>query len=253
MSGSMSFGGTDLSAYGLRVLNTSLHELMPAPRMRQAKVSGMSGAWDFDSEYEPRRFTVDVMVQGSSLTDLQSKMDSITAILDVLLGEQALIFDIQTDRYWNAKLTAAPSFAYEGFSAQCQLAFIASKPFAYSTTETESEHTIDATPKTIYEDAGGTADAEPTWTLVADTTLTDVDIIISNGTTGDELTWSGSLDEGETLIVDAATWHVTKEGSASMTGLDSGSFPRLKGGVRNTIEVTGFSGTLTIAYRARYL
>jgi len=252
MSGSMSFGGTDLSAYGLYVLDTSLHGIVPPPRLRQAKLTGKSGAYDFDAEYEPRVFAVDVVVIGSSLSDLQDKLDDLAAILDVELGLQELIFDVQDDRYFNAKLASAPAFAYKGFTAETQLRFVCPTPFAYSTTETDSDHTVDEDPETIYETPGGNYYAEPVWTLTADEEIGATTVVITNGTTSEAFEWTGSIGDGEVLVIDSAQWHVTLEGVASMGDI-SGAFPRLKGGVKNTLTIEGFDGNVNITYRARYL
>jgi predicted phage tail component-like protein len=252
MSGSLSFGGVALSTYGLIVLNTTKHPMLPPPRLRQAKLTGKSGAYDFDAEYEPREFICGVHITGTTLADLQSKMDSIAAVLDVQLGVQQLIFDIQSTRYFMAKLAAAPDFAPEGFSAEGQLRFICADPFAYSTTETDSDHTVDEDPETLYETPGGNGYVEPVWTLTADADLGAVTITITNGTTAEAFSWTGTINTGEVLVIDSALWHVTLEGVASQTAI-SGAFPRLKGGVKNTITVTGFSGNLNVTYRARYL
>lgn len=252
MSGSLSFGGVALSAYGLYVRNSTLHPILPAPRLRQAKLTGKSGAYDFDSEYEPREFPCDVVVIGTSLADLQSKVDSIAAALNVELGVKALIFDIQSTRYFLAKLASSPVFSYSGFMAEAQLRFICADPFAYSTTETASVHTVDEAPESLQETPAGNYLIEPVWTLVADQELAAVDIIITNGTTNEAFTWSGTVGNGETLIIDSAQWYVTLEGVASMTAI-SGAFPRLQGGVVNALQVEGFHGAMTITYRARYL
>ena len=252
MSGSLSFGGVALSTYGLIVMNSTLHPILPQPRLRQAKLTGKSGAYDFDAEYEPREFVCDVTIIGTTLADLQSKVDSIAAVLDVVLGERQLIFDIQSTRYFMAKLAAAPDFAYEGFSAKAQLRFICADPFAYSTTETDSDHAVDESPETLYETPGGNGYIDPVWTLTADADLGAVTITVTNGTTAEAFSWTGTINTGEVLVINSSTWHVTLEGVASQTAI-SGAFPRLKGGVTNTITVTGFTGNLNVTYRPRYL
>jgi predicted phage tail component-like protein len=252
MSTSMSFGGTDLSAYGLHVLDTTLHPVMAPPRLRQAVVVGRPGAYDFDSEYEQRAFVVDVVIIGTSVTDLQSKLDSLAAILDVELGEQALAFDIHSGRYWLAKLQAAPDFSYKGFTAETQLRFVCPDPFAYSTTETDSDHTVDEDPETVYETPGGNYYIEPVWTLTAGSAIGATTVTIANGTTAETFEWTGTIGDGEVLVIDSAQFYVTLEGVASMGDI-SGAFPRLKGGVKNTLTIEGFDGNVNITYRARYL
>ena len=248
---SLSFAGIDLGQYGVTLRADTRRSIVPPPRLRHTTVTGRHGAYSFEGQYEPREFMCDLLIEGLSLSDLHVKIDYIASVLNVERGVQPFAIDAQPDRYWLAQLARNPEFIYQGRLATAQAPFICTDPFAYGVDAISRDHTIDSTPQTVYESLLGNTHCEPVWTLVPDVALVGDEVVIAVGTTADELTWTGSAGVDEELIVNTSLWYVTVEGSASMN--ISGSFPRLLGGVTNTITITGFSGVLNVAYRPRYL
>lgn len=252
MSGSFSFDGINLSDYGLHVLSDSVHEILAPITLRQMKFSGFHGAHDFGVEYEPREWNLNCIIIGSSLTDLKSKMDSIAALLDADKGLKKLIFDIQTDRYWLAKLSAALDFSFEGFSTRIVVMLIAPSPFALNIDLIESNFSITSADQNIFEIVGGTYHALPQWVFTADQALDDIELTVGEGSTAEQFKWTGSLAENDILIVDTNLWYVTKNGDPAMANVE-GMFPRLAPGAKNAINIKNFHGSLDIKYQNKYL
>jgi len=170
-------------------------------------------------------------------------------------GVKHLTLDFPDDRFYKAKLDNPIDWEIITHKlARAELSFICPDPLGYSSSETSSDHNINADPKTVTETTGGTAYIEPVYTLTAGEALNDVTIKVENTDTGEELQWQGSLANGEKLEIDVGLWIVKKEGVASMADM-SGKFPRLLPGFANSIKVTGFGslGSLNIKYRNTYL
>jgi predicted phage tail component-like protein len=247
MAGAFTFNGIDMSAYGLTVTDHNAEDYSRAVNTIQTK-----GRAYISGEYMPARpLRLEVVIQGSSISDLKSKLDSIVAILS---SDGYLILDDDTTKHFNAHFVGKSKLEKWGNTNwEGTLEFICPDPLVYSTTETSSDHTINADPKTVTETAGGNTITKPVWTLTAGETLTDVTISLKNNTTNEEITWEGSLASTDELEIDSQYWTVKKNGTESMATV-SGKFPRLTPG-SNSITVTALSttGSLNITYRAAYL
>jgi len=109
----------------------------------------------------------------------------------------------------------------------------------------------DWTDTTITETVGGTADVLPVITLTCDEDLGATTITITNNATGEVFEWVGTITTSDVLVINCETWLITLNSVASMSGHD-GDFITLKPG-SNEIVISGFSGTLKMTYRDRYL
>ena len=248
MSHSLSFNEIDLSTYGLRVKNANIPDF--AQENESQLIQDIS--YSFPPKRPPKIFQVPVIVSAADRATLDGYLDSIKSVIVTEVACK-LAFDSITSRYWMAKQEDL-SGDYHGPNLWIgNVIFRADDPTAYAASETDSNYSIDADPKTVIETAGGTTMASPVYTLAAGENLTDVTILVENLNTGEELSWEGSLANGEELEIDSKAWTVKKEGTEDMSSI-SGQFPRLQPGA-NSIKVTGFSntGSLNIKYRARYL
>lgn len=252
MANSFNFDGTDLSAYGLKVKNCNIPDF--AQESAHQLIQDIS--YSFQPKRPPKVITIEAIVQGASRSTLDGYLDDIK-VVTVSESTCKLKLDSITDRYWMAKLVSFTGSYLTAGVYEGTLTFQADDPMAYDNSETSSDHSIDADPKTVTETpSGGTGYINPVYTLTAGEALTDVTIKLENVTIDEELQWTGSLANGEELEIDVANWVVKKEGTASMSGVVAGSkFPRLKPATANSIKVTALSttGSLNIKYRERYL
>jgi len=252
----MQFNSLDLtgSDYNLKVLYqpTSL-SYMP-PLQTNVQPIGNKG-YSFDTRLQPKIITLGVIVEGTSKANLQTRLDNLSRVLDPTQGVKSLILDYPDDRYYQAKLSDKIDWTLHSDTIVTgTLVFIAPDPLAYDNSAVSSDHNIDADPDTVTETPGGTGWVSPVYTFTAGEALTTISFTLENVTTGEELIWVGTLANTDELEIDVENFTVKKEGSLSMTGV-SGQFPRLQGGVANSIKVTNASntGALNIAYRNRYL
>jgi phage-related protein len=249
MSYSFSFNGTDLSAYGLIV--SSAQTADSAQESESQLIQDRS--YGFRPKRPPKSLKLDVSVVASDRIHLDSRLDTIKRIIITSTAYVLRIHSLPM-RYWLAK---AESMTGRFVAPNCwsgSITFVADDPAAYDISEASNDYNIDADPKTVSMAVGGTAYAIPIYTLTAGEVLTDVTIKVENVMTSEELQWTGSLGNGEVLVIDVGNWLVTKEGTASMATV-TGQFPRLVPSAVNQIIVTGFSntGTLNITYRNRFL
>lgn len=249
----MIYNGTDLSDYDLKAKLVSPASFMPS--INNSYIEVADKAYDFQAHLKPRIIELEVYVTGDDEADLISNLDNISLLLSPTEGTKTLVLDFPDDRYYNAKLNSPIDWNIVHHKlALGTLLFICPDPRGYDNDNTSSDFNIDSDPDTVEEAVGGTAYVDPVYTLTAGEALTDVTIKVENTDTEEELQWTGSLGNGEVLVINTTLFYVTKEGAASMSTV-TGQFPRLKPGMTNHIKVTAFSntGTLNIAYRETYL
>jgi len=203
-----------------------------------------------DSLKPPLIITLEVAVTGTSGADLDGKLDSIRKALNEY-GDRELALDYLSDRYWMARFNRFTGDYLSPDVFKGTLEFICYDPLGYGNSDISHEYTIDENPEGIVEDTGGTGIIRPVYTLTAGAILTGVTIILVNTNTKEQIEWTGSMAEGEELVIDTDRWIVELEGVASM-GTVEGQFPTLVPDTSNLILVSEFSGTLTITYKNRY-
>jgi len=249
MGNSLSFGGTDLSQYGLTITKRGVPLEFTAESVQlQYK------AYANSSLIIPKVIVLDIAVTGSTLAELKTNLDSIKQVLGNR-DDAKLILDSLTDRYWWARFRSLAG-AISGLVFVGSLSFIAYDSLAYDVAEIT--HTYDAgdflaDPQTHILTVGGTTRTEPLYTLTAGEALADITFKLENLDTDMELQWKGSLANTDTLKVNVATWAVLKNDVVGMADV-SGAFPYLIPGTNN-IKITDFgtSSALTVIYRKRYL
>lgn len=269
MSQSMHYNAVDLSgsSYGLTVLEESF-PLMAQPQVDVQGIAQWFGGMSRAPGFGPLTIPVKCVVTGSSASDLLSKLDALRYLLNPRNGEKTLRFDWLSTRYWKAVLANPGALSAVGVTwKQFDLVFVAADCRAYSTTDRSSpDFTVVATPHSMTVESGptavaGTAPCDPVWVIKNTSGGTVTTLTLNNSTTGESVTWTGSLANGNWLKVDIARGVVEKstDSGANWTnamGGVTGSFvlPTLSGGVANTVVLTGFSAaTVVLTYTARYL
>jgi hypothetical protein len=141
--------------------------------------------------------------------------------------------------------------------------------------ETNASQSIASSPDTLtIANVTGNVSRIPVEIYIRNTTggdLTSTAITVANDTTGDTITWKGTLQDDRWLrfgsIDTKGRFAATIEKSDGTgadpeaeaytsveSGYQSGDWVRLKGGVDNDITITGVSaGTIEYTYRGRYL
>lgn len=264
---SFRFGGTDFAAYGVTV---TYHpgQSLPDPKLDMQDRGGGHGGVAQSSYLGARRFTWDCMLTAPDEDTLWSRLRTVRSLLSPTLGDQWLSADHIPDTQVLARLNGPINEIRQGFWAvSFQLNWLCADPFEYSQVEYgQSGVSIAADPTTVYEPASASAVVDGTWApapvwTVVNTHATPVSgVTLTNVTTGEAMSWVGTLAQNDRLRIDCAREHVEKstDGGSSWVSAMGGigtadQFPALQPGVRNTITVAGVAtGTLDVSYRARW-
>lgn len=247
MANSLTFNGTYLGTYGLivKTRDVPMQFSTDSVQLRDLSYAG-------ESIIPPRTISLDIVIITSSIATLKTNLDSIKAILN-LQTDGNLILDSLSDRYWVVRFQNL-SGSFKNLMFEGTLDFICYDPNAYAVAAS-SDVTAITLPTADYAiiDTGGTALIRPLYTLLADgAQTTPATIILHNDNTDEEIEWTGAITPGQTLVINTVLWVVTLDGVESMSTVE-GQFPTLVPNTTNGILVSGFSGTLTITWRNRFV
>lgn len=267
------FDGTDLSTYGLQVG----HFASPVTGDPVVETTGSpAGGYRFEgSGYGPNTVSLPCYVEGSSTSDLRSKLDSIAGLLDVRNHAKKLTLDAIANRYWTAICASRipPDNGHELW-AEFTLTFHL-EGHAYASTATTGSETIATDPDT-FQITSPAGNVEATCIhYVRNTTGGDVTgtIQVNNLTRSEYIKWIGTLENGRWLRIgseDSAGRFLFSFDKSTASGADptvlsysnvksgiptdGGDWVMLTEGVNNDIQISGLSsGSYQYAYRARYL
>lgn len=256
----MSYRGVDLSGntYGLRVEQSAI-PVRPSADTCVVQFAGGGGAHGV-TRVGVREISVNVLVSGTSQSDLLSKIDALNALLD-WSSDWPLVFDHIPDRYWNVRPSgdqiSVPPLGTS--SMKFRLVFVATDPYAYSTTESIvslNDNDSDGVITTTIT-PGGSADAEPEYVLTAPPSTA---MMISNATTGKTIYLAyqnpAHLVKVDTRFMALYPVYVSGDGGETWTPapeIISGDYynMQLVRGAANALTI--WAGSATITYRARYL
>lgn len=245
MTASLSYNSTDLGQYGL-LIN---YVFFPAKQDVSA-AQLQNGGVALSGTRPVLPLTVKAEVLAASHSALLTALDNIKSVLNQR-EDCRLDIDSYTDRYWEASFQEMTGEITSPITWKGSLSFLLASPYAYATSQTSHNHTVDEDPESLSETAGGTEKVLPVITLTADTDLGEGTVEINNSTTGEVLEWTGEVDDGDILVFDCASYLVTLNSTENMTTVD-GEFPYLNPGA-NTVVISGFHGTANFTYRARYM
>ena len=265
-AGRIYFDGVDLSGadYGVTVTSASVSRAAPRDIAHQ-DIPYFPGGISRVLGPQQRQISVTAVQVGDTPADFRAKHDRLIWLLSQA-ETKPLIIDLDDrwpDRYWPVLLDSAPApdAVRQHRVARFTLGFAVPGAYGYSTTLTERTVTLSADPTSFTETPGGSVQASPVYEIENLDTYDVTEVTIANTTTGDSLTWTGTLTNGDILRVDTHTQLVeisTEGGSswtASMSSLDSGhEWPRLAALAENTVEISGVpDGVLDMSYRNTYL
>ena len=224
--------------------------------------------------HKPTVNVLNCVVEGSTAADLRLKITALNRLTNARLGDKQLDIDAEPDRYFVGRFTqkiAPPPLGQ--LTLQFKMKFVSER--AYNVTLTNDTEAIATDPDTVtIDDPGGSDDSGMVWYLRNSTGGAVTSITLNNTTTGETLTWTGSLGDDRWLAIcseeNASPAFVRKHiyrstaGGAdptvlSYTSVISGrangsTFPKLKSGETNSVTVTGIStGTLQVIGRGRFI
>lgn len=273
MNNSITWDGEDLSAYKLFVEEYD-KPLMAKPTFSEL-LPASGDPYYTSSNTESKKLTLNCVVKGVTEQQLDENMDAILSKMHPLLGDKTLVLDNKPNRRHIGRVTSVSEPSLKGRWAYVFSISLMVFPQSQDLDETNVSASISADPDTMtVSNVSGSAPRQFAEFYVRNETggaLVSQTIVINNNTTSESLTWRGSLSDDAWLRIgtlesdgrySASIDVSTGTGSDpeaevygdAMAGYQSGTFPRLKGGVDNSITVEGIStGTLEVTYRGRYI
>lgn len=276
MANSMTWDGEDLAAYGLQIEAPTVPVMATIPTQTHAAVFGDSAFTSVN--HTTRTVSLGCSVVGTSQEHLRQRMEHITMVLEPLLTDKIFTLDYDPQRRYVGRVSAmsAPDpnngIGFWGFVFTITIQCLADKQ---GLAETNTAVAIATNPDTLSLGViTGTVSRTPAEFYVRNETggtLTSTAITIANDTTSESIVVTITLEDDRWLRIgnmDSQGRLGSTISKSTGTGADpeaesytdfessytSGDWPRLKGGVENSITVTGVAtGTLEVTYRPRFI
>lgn len=224
------------------------------------EIPGRDGG-EVDAGYlQPVKWTVPCRIHAASESEVRSRLESILYLMQSD-EDQQLIFDSRPEIYWMVSAIEPAQARWDAAQSSMliDLVFQLSDPTGYAVTETEQVFTVTSDPQTFSVLSGslenGSVAPWPTWILEAGESA--IGFSLTNNTTGQAFSDTTDLTTGDMVKLDSKL-------QEKFTGVDgiawdrdnsggSGTVPRLKPRVTNSVTVTGIAdATLTLRYRERF-
>lgn len=273
MANSLTWNDVDLATYGVTVQDYTVPVMPDIPFSTLAAIQGDP---EFTStKHTVRTITLNLAVLGPTEADSYTNLEYVTREMNPVLTDRVFSLDAIPNRRYVGRVSSMSRPEVKGRWGWVFDVVIQCMPDAQGIDEVNASASIATDPDTLtVSGVAGTQSRIPCEFYVRNETggdLTSTTITVSNDTTSETISWTGTLEDDRWLkfgtINSLGRFEATIEKSDSTgsdpeaeaytgveSGYDSGDWPRLKGGTDNSITVTGVStGTLETTYRARYI
>ncbi|WP_018130718.1 distal tail protein Dit [Effusibacillus pohliae] len=222
------YRGISSASKGIDILNLK-RDLFPTITARLMTVSSRSGAYYFGSRMDPREIEVEILLQGSSLTDFRNKVRDLASWLQPDGGVADLSFDDEPDKVYRAVVSGDSEFEQIRAFGKGKLVFLCPDPFAYSTTQEIQNLFMNIVTRV------GSAPSFPMFDITFKVSASEFKVL--HAESGKYVRVVRSFAANDRLQIDCDKRQVTLNGATIMNALDITSqfFPLLAG--NNTIEV----------------
>ena len=197
-----------------------------------------------------RRITLQGRFQGTAAAN-RAALDSLLHVLEDSQGK--LYLNGASGRYANAYKQDFSWHPVGGTGLGAILytvVFFLADPFWYDNSLLSHAHVTTTNPETFTETNDGRQQQFPTITIAANQGGDVAGFTFTNTTTGETLTYAGTITSGTSLVIDTANFTVLNNGASDWANT-TGALPNLKSGA-NSITFTGTVCTVTFGYRNRY-
>lgn len=280
MANSISFDSTDLSgsSYGITLMEHN-YPVFNKPKLHTINAAKKHGGYTQGGELEPATLSTKVLIEGTSFSNLQTKIDNLNLLMAPELGDKSIALDYITDRYWLGRISGPFSSPVIGTKKiVTNLDFILADPLAYGTSEHSHTDSISGSSGTVYshdtsgEVVPGTAEVYPTIVISpqgSGETLTSCTLynLGSAGTNAPvfSLKVTRNISSGHYLRIDCENELIEYSNDGTNYATDNAArdnvsrtfpyfYPQLTPSLNDfTISVEGSTDTdVTVTYRARY-
>jgi predicted phage tail component-like protein len=242
MSVVMTFNGMASSddSFGINSITNIKRNILTSTRDRLITVPGRAGVYDLGYDYSERMIEVDLVVRGSSASDLLTKARSIADWLNVSEAK-ALTFDDESTKQYNARPVGGVDIDQIVDLGKSSITFLCPSPYAEKT----SASTVEA----VFGTNSGTVSCPCTITLSASA---GANVKVENDQTAEYVLITDTFSGGEAVVINTETHAVTIDGSdaRSKVDVDSIFFELLPGNW--DLILTGCSIT-SVVYTERFI
>jgi len=226
----------ELYPMNVLVLGDSRKDLLPGIREFVEKIPGLHGEIDLGTKLEPRLMELHVATgDGLTTTQREQLKRTIAKHLNPVSGTKKLMFEDDLDKTYYVKYAGRIPLNQMPDWFDFTIPFKMSNPYIIETFEQSLTGSGTIVNK---------GNAEAYFTIEIAGPDTDPSITIGS----DELTYTGTIEEGETLTINTETLEVELDGVNALDDF-TGDFPILQPG--NTTVVAG--SNVTIKWRSRWL
>lgn len=237
-----------LNQYGSYTLPPTIYcsELPQNYNVPRAKLPRQDGARVLPSMLEEKK----IQCEGGLIRTLASTLESQLDALKTALAVKNAKFRIRDDRYWRNCQIEDFTFRFDptwmGRITDLRFSVVTGDPFSYEDAVNTQTHLLsgygDPNDFTQADTIAGDAYAAPQFKFTVSSTGS-LALIFTNQTTSEVFTLSGTVTNGDVIIVDSIAETVTIADVDKMTLFD-GQFPRMNVGA-NTVRVQGGGARLS--------
>lgn len=228
-----------LNPLGVIVLRDSRHDLLPKTRENTDAVPGRHGEIDFGSEFRPRILELHVASNGEFDRSQREQIKrTLAKWLNPILGSRNLIFADDIEKTYKVKYAGRIELSkIFGNWLEFTIPFKAYDPFIIGSFE--KQHV-----------GSGTLTNEGTFETPLRIEITGPATNPSVQIGSETLTWTGTVGESDTLVIDTEYMTVKFNGVNAIANY-SGSFPKLQPGETAVTAASG--GTTVFRWRDRWI
>lgn len=270
LSGGGNIGGVSFASLGLLLTKADI-PLLPTTRQIEEEIPGRDGSIDLETRYGARPIELTFEFTETEEIAYQNNLSKVAGAFNALKGEQILVLERNPGKQWRVKYNGSISIEKLAQIGTFTVPLKAFNPFAESynkadeplklgegftlgmgyklTDNSSTTYSVTSNLTTLTVPHFGNHAAKPIITI----TGTGSNLTITNDSTEEGFTWSGTLSANDTLVVDCDKMSIKKNGNNAFANF-SGDYITLGEG-DNSITVTATSPNLTVDfdYRHTYL
>jgi predicted phage tail component-like protein len=213
------FNSVTSTTMGLVIVDVQ-KPLMPTQKESLSDIPGRNGMFQMSKKFTTNKINVRCFLEGSSASDLVTKLQALSGYM-YSDGDESLIFDDESDRYYNAQhidtVLVKRTYRY----CFIDLVFSCNDPFAYAVTETTDSQTITALATKYNVTNVGQYYTFPTFTITFNAVQTHI-YVENTGISDNRFDIAKAFSASDVLVVDCKNGTIKLNGTNSPSGFGDG-------------------------------
>lgn len=251
--GSFSIDGISSDTWSMYYSNWEI-SIVPTVRANLVPVPGRTGKSNAGVEYDSRVVRMTITCLSPDRQQLHDYLRAFTAAIDPRAGGHRLILMDDDDQHYinvlpTSEVPVQPSLIIGTFDVQFEAPdphwyFYIPRSLAWTPTSNGAT--------TVLPNSNGNDSTPPVWTIrkrVGSAALSN--IVLSYG--GSTLTYTGSILDGDVVVIDCDHWTINKNGVPDINHWGGDDFPMVQpgGGVVSWHDANAAGAQISVAYTER--